>query len=85
MALSLHFKTDYGEHGFNILFMSLNVLFSRLMISEHIKFLQDNLTQTSHKWESCEALYSAVESQRIAAESQAKDCESNKQYLQKQL
>ncbi|XP_029489596.1 uncharacterized protein LOC115109128 [Oncorhynchus nerka] len=52
---------------------------------EHIKFLQVNLTWTSHKWVSCEALYSAAESQRIAAESQAKDCESNKQYLQKQL
>lgn len=52
---------------------------------EHIKFLQDNLTQASHKWESCKALHSAAESQRIAAESQAKACESSKQYLQKQL
>uniref|UniRef100_A0A4W5NCF5 Si:ch211-1a19.3 n=2 Tax=Hucho hucho TaxID=62062 RepID=A0A4W5NCF5_9TELE len=52
---------------------------------EHIKFLQENLTQASHKWESCEALHSATESQWIAAESQAKACESSKQYLQKQL
>ncbi|XP_055796945.1 uncharacterized protein LOC129867520 isoform X1 [Salvelinus fontinalis] len=53
---------------------------------EHIKFLQDNLTQASHKWESCEALHSAAESQWIAdQESQTKDCESSKQYLQKQL
>ncbi|CAB1314157.1 unnamed protein product [Coregonus sp. 'balchen'] len=52
---------------------------------EHIKFLQENLTQASHKWEACKVLRSAAERQRIAAESQAKACESSKLYLQKQL
>ncbi|KAM9479781.1 uncharacterized protein ACWYII_006786 isoform 1-T1 [Salvelinus alpinus] len=52
---------------------------------EHIELLQENLTQASHKWASCVALHSAAESQRIAAESQTKACESSKLYLQKQL
>lgn len=55
------------------------------MISEHIELLHENLTQASHKWASCVALHSAAESQRIAAESQTKACESSKLYLQKQL
>ncbi|CAB1324571.1 unnamed protein product [Coregonus sp. 'balchen'] len=61
-------------------------LTSEIMLNqEHIEFLQENLTQASHKWESCVALHSAAESRRIAAESQTKACESSKLYLQKQL
>ncbi|XP_010895835.2 uncharacterized protein si:ch211-1a19.3 [Esox lucius] len=52
---------------------------------EQIEVLQENLTQASLKWESCTARHSAAESQRIAAESQTKACESSKLYLQKQI
>ncbi|XP_061093357.1 uncharacterized protein si:ch211-1a19.3 [Conger conger] len=52
---------------------------------DHIDNLELNLTQTSHYFESCEALRSAAESQQRAAESQTKACESAKNHGQKQL
>ncbi|KAF3690535.1 hypothetical protein EXN66_Car006208 [Channa argus] len=52
---------------------------------DHIEILQANLTQAFHETQSCFSLKTAAESQMLAAQSQTRACESNKQYLQKKL
>uniref|UniRef100_A0AAQ5X6N9 Uncharacterized protein n=1 Tax=Amphiprion ocellaris TaxID=80972 RepID=A0AAQ5X6N9_AMPOC len=52
---------------------------------EHIEALEHNVTQAVHQTESCFSLKAAAHSQMVAAQTQTKACESNQQYLQKQL
>ncbi|XP_017259857.1 uncharacterized protein si:ch211-1a19.3 [Kryptolebias marmoratus] len=52
---------------------------------EQIEALHQNLTQADHQTESCLNLKASADSQMMAAQSQTKACESNRQYLQKQL
>lgn len=52
---------------------------------EHIEALEHNVTQAVHQTESCFSLKAAADSQMVAAQTQTKACESNQQYLQKQL
>ncbi|XP_075993619.1 uncharacterized protein LOC142988362 [Genypterus blacodes] len=52
---------------------------------DHIESLQHNLTQAFHQTASCVSLQAAAESQAQASDSQTKACQSNQQYLKKQL
>ena len=55
------------------------------LFAGQIEALQQNLTQASLQSESCHSLKVAAENQMMAAKSQTKACETNQQYLQKQL
>nr|XP_020464719.1 uncharacterized protein LOC109965213 [Monopterus albus] len=65
--------------------MEANLTAQLRLQEDHIEELQQNLTQAFHKTESCFSLKDAAQSQMQAAKSQTRACESNQQYLQKQL
>lgn len=56
-----------------------------LLCPDQVELLQENQTQLLHQTASCFSLKVAAESQKTAAEIQNKACESNQQFMQKQL
>ncbi|XP_026179056.1 uncharacterized protein LOC113139761 [Mastacembelus armatus] len=52
---------------------------------DHIEALEQNITQAFHKTESCNSRENAAQSAMQAAQAEKRGCESNQQYLQKQL